>query len=62
MKLSLVLMVVASCVFESESVKSYKNHKVVSFRIENEAQLKEIQELQSMSGVIGVLKKEIFRF
>lgn len=58
MKLALVLLVVAACVFVADSVKSYKNHRVVSFRIENEAQLKEIQGLQSMSGVIRLQQKE----
>lgn len=31
--------------------KSYKNHKVVSFTIDNEEQLKEIQSLEMNSGV-----------
>lgn len=33
------------------TAKSYKNHKVVVFRIENEEQLEEIQNLQFSSGV-----------
>jgi hypothetical protein len=33
------------------SLKSYKNHKVVTIKIENESQLKEIQNLETQSGV-----------
>lgn len=41
--LALVLAVV--------SAKNYKNHKVVTFTIENEEQLKELQALEKNSGV-----------
>ena len=36
---------------EVNSMKSYRNHKVLSFRIENEAQLKELQSLELQHGV-----------
>lgn len=36
---------------EAQSKKSYKDHKVVSLRIENEVQLKELQSLELAAGV-----------
>lgn len=49
-KLYAVLLIFA--VFNLEALaKNYKNHKVVSFIIENENQLKEIQALEREQGV-----------
>lgn len=35
------------------ALKSYRNHKAVSFQIDNESQLLEIQSLENQSGVSG---------
>lgn len=53
MKLALVLIcfVLVSRSTEVHSNKSYLNHKVVTLRIENEAQLKELQNLELEPGV-----------
>lgn len=52
MKSGLVLLVsILLAVSGAQSQKSYKDHKVVSFRIENESQLKEVQNLEQESGV-----------
>lgn len=37
--------------FALASAKSYRNHKVVTFTIENEEQLKEMQAIEGDSGV-----------
>lgn len=49
-KLALVLVVIFAFA-HGVLAKSYKNHRVVSFRIENENQLKEIQALEREPGV-----------
>lgn len=43
-----LLVLISSAV---NCLKSYKNHKVVSFRIETEKQLGEVQLLESQLGV-----------
>lgn len=49
-KLTIVLATILT--FSHKTVaKSYKNHKVVSFDINNEVQLKEMQSLEGLSGV-----------
>ena len=48
----LVFILAVFLAIEHEAIaKSYKNHKVVTFRIENESQLKEIQALEREQGV-----------
>lgn len=56
MKISAALVALATIVvlFQDSSAKSYKNHKVVTFTIEDETQLKEVQSLQSFSGVRNI--------
>lgn len=53
MKLTVYIFVLVSCLLASEvqSMKSYRDHKVVTFRIENEKQLQEIQNLEKEIGV-----------
>lgn len=59
MKLALALISVVFVLNSSvgQSIKSYKDHKVVSLRIENEAQLKELQNLELEKGVRNELKR-----
>lgn len=45
------LLVVALTLSHETFAKSYKNHIVVTFTIENEEQLKEVQSLEMNSGV-----------
>lgn len=52
----LQLFIVALLNFTLVNSKSYRNYKVVTFKIENEEQLKEVQTLQMQPGV-----KFIFR-
>lgn len=45
------LLSIFAFVIISSNAKSYKGHKVITFRIENDNQLKEIQSLQGEPGV-----------
>lgn len=59
MKLTLVLIAIVFISTSSSEVqtkKSYKDHKVVSLRIENDEQLKELQALELENGVRVKLK------
>lgn len=49
-KLLLVILAVLSFI-STIAVKSYRNHKAISFKIDNESQLMGIQSLESQSGV-----------
>lgn len=53
----LVLLIACLAALPVESAKSYRNHKVVTFKIENEDQLKELQSIELQSGV-RVLQRE----
>lgn len=46
------VFILAISTLEVKSMKSYKNHRVVTFNIENEKQLEEIQTLEMQPGVI----------
>lgn len=50
MKFAKLLCFFALCII-SANAKSYKGHKLITFRIENENQLKEVQSLQGEPGV-----------
>lgn len=54
----LKVLIIMTFVSVSYQKKSFDNHKVVTFRIQNEEQLKEIQSLESEPGV--KLQKNIF--
>lgn len=47
----LACLIIALNLCHAIFAKSYKDHKVVSFTIDNEEQLKEIQSLEANSGV-----------
>lgn len=54
---ALLVLGISLSTFPVESMKSYRNHKVVTFRIENEEQLKEIQSIELQAGVRISLSK-----
>lgn len=55
MKLAIIILFFAVVAAEMGQ-KNYKNHKVLSLRIENNEQLLEIQSLESESGVRKFMK------
>lgn len=56
--LKFVLVLVLALAISGTFAKSYKGHKVVSFFIENEDQLKEIQTLEGQAGVKKQVKRK----
>lgn len=49
--MKVLLAVFALALVVLVSAKNYRNHKVVTFTIESDEQLKELQELEKDSGV-----------
>lgn len=49
--LCVVLILALTFITGHNSTASYRNHKVVSFKIENEDQLKQLKDLETEPGV-----------
>lgn len=48
---SFILIAISVAISGVNSMKSFRNHKVVTFKIENEQQLMELQSIELQAGV-----------